>query len=87
MPLRQSEYEVCHSSGVGSLLLRSSNPQSSDQPNLPETAYLVSRHMKVNVVSDQVLLRSHVLYNIASQLTSIKVTTTQRTDKSLKDRS
>jgi len=44
--------------------------------------------MNVNVVGNQVLLRSHVLCDIMSQFPpNIEVTTTQRTDESLKDRS
>ena len=61
MPLHQANHEIGNSSGVGSLLLKLSNLQSSPRLDPPGTVYLVSRHMNVDVVGDQVLLRSHVL--------------------------
>ena len=87
MPLSQPRYKISHSSRIGSLLLESSSPQSLHRPDPSETAYLVSGHMKLDVMSDQVLLRSHVLCNPMSQFPpSIKVTITQPTDECLKDR-
>lgn len=61
MPLHQPRHEISDGSGVGSLLLKSSNPQSSPRPGPSGSVYLVSRHMNVDVVGNQVLLCSHVL--------------------------
>jgi len=62
MPLHQPRYEIGHSSRIRSLLLESSHPQSSHRHRPSETTHLVSAHMMANVTSDQVLLRSHILY-------------------------
>ena len=79
MPLHQPRDGIGHSSLARSLLLESSNSQSSHRTSPIEITYLVSGHMVVDVASDQMLLRSHILYareSVSSQMLKRRVTIT-----------
>ena len=82
MPLHQPRDEIGHSLRVRSLLLKSSNPQGSHRTNPIETTHLVSSHMMVDIASDQMLLRSHILYARKSVFPNVgTIVTPQLTDE------